>query len=242
MKFFFLTTAFLLGLTLVAKTQNSNLRFGIHIGYDSYQLGDLESLEQDLASNMIPRESLYPVKVLPNYMDIGVDLSAVFNEFVFGVQYTFRSTGSRYHLGDYSGEASINSVLNGNFLSLYGKLNIISALDRSFRTYMGVAPQYFWGTYDLDQFLNIQNRRAEMTTNFTTNGMGAEYFLNVEQELGIINLSVKLGYFLTISSGLYYDGERVYSSSDDTNGFSVDWGGLRTSFGIMFNLNKVSSE
>ena len=240
MKKIILTLAFSFMPLLSAIAQVHDVRIGIQVGYNSYQLYDLKEMDRYVASS-VPGQLLFPVHEFPDYGSFGLEVSAIFKGYVVGLQYSFHSTGSRYDYSDYSGEAGLNSVLNGNFLGISWKVPIVSSKDHSRRFYGGIASNYIWGTYTINQFINVSNFNTSASTDFKTRGIGTEPFFSVEQSLGRLVVSFDFGYDVTISSRLLFQGKPVAAVSNGNGEASVNWDGLRMSLGVMIKLGKKSS-
>lgn len=215
--------------------QNDGLRIGFQTGYNSYELNGLEEFNQSILRNSTVGQFASPVQQFPSHMNIGFSASFAFKRAVIGLEYNLLSTGSRYHYKDYSGEAGLDTILKGHSIALTGKLKFNSANNSKLRAYAGFKPNVIFGTYDIEEYIRLENSETSSDLELDTRALGAGLFLSVEHDIRFFTLFVDAGFDITLTSGLYYNDKQVYT--DGTTQTNVSWSGLRTSIGILLHLD-----
>ncbi len=235
-KYHLIITVFIYGFTVQSlSAQSSDIRFAVYTGYNSYNLEEVREFERQLSS-WFPLQLLEPVETLPNFYSYGLSITYKRVLKILGVNYSFHSTGSRYHYSDYSGETGFDTILKANFLGVIGAYKLFTVGENIFNVYGGFSPKFTWGVYDISQYLHSWDFSSEETSEFTTRGLNTEMFIKSEKELGPIIIFLKSGYDFTLLSRVYYEGERDFLIGGPDDKSFVDFSGFRINFGLGLNI------
>jgi hypothetical protein len=219
-------------------TGSCQLIISANTGQGSYSMGDMKSLQNQIAS-------AYPViphtgPSFPSYWFYDVNLKQRFkNNFLFGASFSSGSTGGRVYYSDYSGEIGSEQMLSfqsyqltlgfqkrffGGHLILEGDLRPgITATDLNWKSYINV------GTY------------SEDTKEFKSQNFVVQPTFTVGGRFGIIGVQGFTGYNLTVVSGQLNEVGNPNYLTINNQKLHADWSGLRMGAGLSLYLNEAEN-
>lgn len=233
-KLLILIFLFFVPLEFVGAQQFTDLRAGLHLGYNSYSLKEFKSFENESVSAL---QQLVPMKTMqsyPNRGSLGASLNFIYRGTENGIKYMFHSSGSRHHYGDYSGEIGLDAIMTSHALT--GETSFrINLSDNAWRMFMGLAGTNHFGTYRLEDFLNSEESMTTNSMNLRFHAFTLEPFVKFHHEFGQHIVLFKVGYDIDIFSSVYYDNEAVYFTSNN-NKAKAEMAGLRAEIGYQIRL------
>jgi len=217
--------------------QFSDIRAGLHLGYNSYSMEEFKSFEKESVSAL---QQLVPVETMqsyPNRGSLGVSLNFLYRGTENGIKYMFHSSGSRHHYGDYSGEIGFDAIMTSHAITGETSLRINSP-DHAWPLFMGLAATNHFGTYRLEDFLISEQSVTRSSMNFRFQTFTVEPFVKFHREFGQHIVLFKVGYDINIFSSVYYNKETV-SFSSNNNRAKAEMTGFRAEIGYQIRLESL---
>ena len=215
-----------------AYSQNFNLN--ANAGYGTFYLSDLKNFQKDITFST-PINEKTVIEFPGNfYYSFSTDFK-IKKQHIFGLDFSYYTTGARNHIADYSGEYKLDMIVKGYDLSAHYKrlLTSISKLDLYFQFNIGVI---FSSLNILEEF-EIYN----VTTTSSENNLKGTSFI-VEPRI-VLNYPVYKSILLNLNLG--FEGglnSKLYNTEDNTelefngNNVRMNWSGIRSSIGLSYSF------
>lgn len=210
-----------------AKSQVMN--FGIHGGYGYYNLEDIKSL-QTIMLSAVKLPGLKAVEVFPDNIYYGFSIGSSANSRkIYGMEFSYFTTGGRNHLADYSGEYKADIIVSG--YQMGPKFEDYYLQTGRFRMGLKLAGGVLVSVLKVDERLTVFNEELSADKLVMISpGWFAEPSLKF-----LFNLPDGLN--INFSGGYSFNENGKLRTKDGKSNYAADWSGIRTSIGINYNFN-----
>src|SRR6056297_194524 len=212
----------------------TDVRAGLHLGYNSYQMGDFKYLESGIVSDL---QNLVPLKQLQNYPmrgSLGASINFIHRGLENGIKYMFHSSGSRHHYGDYSGEIGLDAIMTSNAISGETSYGLNSSA-KVWRMFLGLAATNHFGTYRLEDFLVLEQSMTKNSNKLRFHTFSIEPFIKIHREFGQHIALFKIGYDFHFFSSVNHNEGPVFISSN--NKAKAEITGFRAEIGYQIRID-----
>jgi hypothetical protein len=120
------------------------------IGYGSYQLDNIKSLQQSMLNNYELKET----DCFPNYITHSVSLGYGTERHHFGSNFSYLTTGGRVQRADYSGSYTIDMIINGYRLGAFYRNYIKTGLP-PLSIYLQLSPGVLFSNLEINERVNV---------------------------------------------------------------------------------------
>jgi len=219
---------------MVSLPMQGGINFDFESGLATFDMTLMKELNKDICSSL-PFEA----KIVSNfepYFYWKPSVSVLDDVWIYGLTYSFQSSGSRVSVGDYSGEYRMDLRVQSNNIGGFMGAKLVSKkyFQTMARFEMGILYSKFsmaehleltdyWNTYDHIDAKGV-NMYAEPSVRFYVGIKTIALFLN-------------LGYQFQLDKEALYVGTKDYSLTDNHGrNLSVNWSGLRLGLGLSIRL------
>lgn len=205
-----------------AYTQGWSLEYAI--GFGTYQLDDIKSLQQSMLNNYGLKET----DCFPNYITHSVSVGFITGNHHFGGNFSYRTTGGRLNRADYSGSYTVDMIVNGYRLGGFYRYYFNTGFS-PLSIYLQISPGVFFSSLEILEQINIYSESAQETKEL--NGVGI-YF---EPTIGV---KYRFKHWVHFSLGGGYEGNYLGTmkvSGRETQ-IESNWNGVRLYGGLIFVL------
>jgi hypothetical protein len=227
-------------LNFVAFGQHSVTFFGT-ISYNSYAMGDLEGIQNELLNDMndlnIPAEI---TESFPTYFGYEFGFLIPVSDtagstFSIGGFVEHTSTGGRIHYQDYSGE--VGSDQYAVETSIGTMIDYQIKLSEYFNLGLNFAIGYSVSSLSITSYLQIGEESTEDELNFSSYSFSFEPGIMPSMYLWGLSFGISLSYLIYIPSSLEFD---QYSEAHLINQFgdevNINWSGFRLGLQVRASL------
>jgi hypothetical protein len=194
------------------------------LGYGSYQLDNIRSLQQSLLQN-------YKLKVtdgFPNYITHSVSLGYDTGRHHFGSVFSYLTTGGRVHRADYSGSYRIDMIMNGYRLGVFYR-NYIPTGFAPLSIYLQASPGVLFSNLKINEQVNIYSESAQEDTKLKGVGIYLEPTIGAKYRFtNWLQFSLGGGYEFDFLGKMKLSGQETPIESN--------WSGVRLYGGLIFVL------
>jgi hypothetical protein len=211
------------------------------IGLGFYFMSSLK----DYQGKRIEALSPIPAKIVtefPPYINYKAFISfpGSDNRTRFRFYYGFQTTGSRISLADYSGNLTLDMVVNGHMLGAE-----FEAFSTPVFKVIKLKGYLCFGTtttiLKMDDHLEVGNEKQDASYTFYSHGIDIEPGLRATYKYKKIEFGVSLGYLQDAVLYFYMKGNKQVKLGYDSEHFTYPgWSGIRTGLEISVNLSSKS--
>lgn len=200
--------------------------FEYSVGYGSYKLKDIRSLQNSLINHY----GLEVTDQFPNYITHTISSDYAVGSSKRGISLSYLTTGGRLDRADYSGSYTVDMVLNAYRLEAYYRYHFY-IVSPALKLYCQVGTGAIYSTLDFSEQITIYSESTEELNNlrglgiFLEPSLGASYRLN-----NLISFTIRGGYEADFLGSLRLNGSRTT--------MKAHWNGLRVYGGIVLNWQK----
>jgi len=193
------------------------------IGYGLYNMSSLKGFQKDILNNY-QNINLKTVDSFPPFFNYQMQITnKISSRINLGIFFEFLTTGGRNTVSDYSGEFTIDQVVNGYNAGILIEGKILEKQMKNL--YFVCQLSAIYSTLLYKQYLKLGDQTNLRSDNFSSLGIGLEPGVAYEIISSFVNIRLKLGFNTNLSQNFHLDG----NSSAKMNIYP-DWTGLR--FGI----------
>ena len=209
--------------------------FSVNAGYGSYNMGDMKSLQAQIASSYPVSPQLNPS--FPSYWFYELDTRWLFQrKFFFGVNLATGSTGGRVYYSDYSGDIGSDQLLSfKTFQFTFGFQKQV--LDKYLTVEGDVKPGITFTNLTLNSY-NSFDLSSKTTSEFRSQNLTLQPTIGLSSRIGFFGIHGFAAYNLTVAAGALHAASNANSlklnSNEDAH---ADWSGLRVGGGVSFYIN-----
>jgi hypothetical protein len=223
--FFILTTltVFLTGTVLSAQT----VSFSAGTGAGTYNMKQLRDLNEVLQGEM-PFETRI-VSDFPPFLYYSASFRVRVNNFRYGLEYSYLTTGSRVSAKDYSGEYLLDMTLNGHSAGLSAGYVIPSSGKLEF-SFSGVAGVIFTRLRINENLVVLENQALDTRLRARSKAPYAGPVIGMSYPAGIFDFGLNAGFLFQITKGNFTltDGnEGILMNPSTGKGVGPGWDGFR---------------
>ena len=149
--------------------------FEYSIGYGTYQLDDIKSLQHSMLNNYGLKET----DCFPGYLTHSVLLGYDTKRHHFGSNFSYLTTGGRLHRADYSGSYTIDMIVNGYRLGAFYRYYINTGFS-PLSVYLQVNPGVLFSSLEIKEQVNVYSESAQETTDLKGVGIYFEPTIGVK--------------------------------------------------------------
>lgn len=236
--FFILTTlmVFLSGRGLYAQT----VSFSAGAGTGTYNMKQLSDLNEVLQEE-VPFETRI-VSDFPPFLNYSASFKVRVNNFRYGLEYSYFTTGSRVSAKDYSGEYLMDMTLNGHLAGMSAGFVVSSSgkLEFAFSGVMGVI---FTRLRINENLVVLENQILDTRFNAQSKAPYAGPVIGISYPAGVFDFGLNGGYLFQITKGNFAltDGnEGILLNPSTGKSVGPGWGGFRVGLtaGVRFGGKK----
>jgi hypothetical protein len=194
------------------------------IGYGTYQLDDIKSLQRSMLNNYGLKET----DCFSNYITHSVLLGYDTGHRHFGINFSYLTTGGRLNRADYSGSYSVDMIMNGYRLGLFHRYYNNTRFPRIF-TYSQIGAGVLFSSLKIEEKVNVYSESAQETSNL--NGVGIYFEPTIGAKYRFTNrlhFSLGGGYEADLLGTLKFSGQKTQ--------FKAHWNGFRLYGGLTYIL------
>ena len=234
MKKYSLTVIF--SLLLIGLLQ-AQINLSARVGYGFYSMSSLKTYQDKQLENLgeIPAQI---VSNFPPYINFKAFISFQRKDYRtrFRFYYGYQTTGSRISLKDYSGELTLDLVVNGHMVGTE-----IEAFSTLIFDKIDLRGYFCLGTTTsiLKMYNNLEVGEEKLNESyiFYSHGLDVEPGLRATYKYKKLDFGLSLGYFLDGTVYFYLKGNRdVKLGYDENNLVRPSWDGLRLGIEVSVNL------
>lgn len=223
--FFILTTltVFLTGTVLSAQT----VSFSAGTGAGTYNMKQLRDLNEVLQGEM-PFETRI-VSDFPPFLYYSASFRVRVNNFRYGLEYSYLTTGSRVSAKDYSGEYLLDMTLNGHSAGLSAGYVIPSSGKLEF-SFSGVAGVIFTSLRINENLVVQENQIPDTKLRARSETPYAGPVIGISCPAGVFDFGLNAGYLVQITKGKFAltDGtEGILLNPSTGKSVGPGWDGFR---------------
>ncbi len=204
--------------------------FEYFLGYGTYQLDDIKSLQNSMLNNYGLKET----DCFPGYITHTVSLGYDTKRHHFGSNFSYFTTGGRLHRADYSGSYTVDMIVNGYRLGAFYRYYNNTALS-PLSVYLQVNPGVLFSNLEIKEQVNIYSESAQETTELKGVGIYFEPTIGVKYRFtNWVQVILGGGYEVDFLGTMKISGQETQIESK--------WSGLRLYAGFSFILpTKINS-
>ncbi|MCU0343101.1 MAG: hypothetical protein MUF28_04690 [Ignavibacterium sp.] len=219
----------------------SHVKLFTIISYNNYSMDGLKQQQNELLNGIlqqnIPAEitesypAYYGFKIgflIPLKDDIKSTLS-------IGSSIQHGSTAGRIHYQDYSGELSIDQLVN--YTGIGAMIQYESHYSSNFNLGYNLSINYMLSSLSNELYLQVGNETQNEILDFSSSSFGIEPEIIPSYQLGLLQIGASLSYLIYISSDLEYDDVSeaflVYENGDRVK---INWNGFRIGAFVSISL------
>lgn len=194
------------------------------IGYGSYQLDNIKSLQQSMLNNYELKET----DCFPNYITHSVSLGYDTGRHHFGSNFSYLTTGGRVHRADYSGSYKVDMIMNGYRLGVFYR-NYITTGFSPLSIYLQISPGVLFSNLEINEQVNVYSESAQETTELKGIGIYLEPTIGAKYRFTKwLQFSLGGGYEFDFLGKMKLSGQKTQIESN--------WNGFRLYGGLIFVL------
>jgi hypothetical protein len=213
---------FLLYYPILAYSQGWSIEY--FIGYGTYQLDDIKSLQHSMLNNYGLKET----DCFPNYIIHSFSLGYSTKRHHFGSNFSYLTTGGRLHRADYSGSYTIDMIMNGYRLGAFYKY-YISTRFPPLTIYLQISPGVLFSHIEIIEKVNVYSESAKETIELNGVGIYSEPTIGAQYHVrDWMRFSLGGGYEVDFLGTMKLSGQETQIESK--------WNGLRLYAGVIFIL------
>ena len=198
--------------------------FEYSIGYGSYQLDDIKSIQSSIPGNYELKET----DCFPNHITHSIALGYDTGRHYFGSNFSYLTTGGRLHRADYSGSYTVDMIMNGYRLGAFYRHYINTGFS-PLSIYLQISPGVLFSSLEIKEHVKVYSESAKENTELKGFGIYVEPTIGVKYRFSnCLQFSLGGGYEVDFPSKMKYSGQEA-----DTEAF---WDGFRLYGGIIFVL------
>ena len=217
-KFYKILFLFLFILYQNTCAQDNSVKAGL--GYGFYSMAGLKSLQSEI-SNELSGINLKAVQSFPPYFNYEFQYThKVSQKINIGLFFEFLSTGGRNIISDYSGEISVDQIVNGYNLGFLFERAILENKISNF--YFTFQISLIYSTLQVKESLKLYGNTASQLSEFSAVGLGIQPGFSYEIISSPIILRTSLGFHAGISKDLTAKDNSMLSL-----GQKAEWTGFR---------------
>lgn len=196
-------------------------------GTGTYNMKQLKHLNEVLQGEM-PFETKV-VSDFPPFLNYSASLKVRVNNFRYGLEYSYLTTGSRVSAKDYSGEYLLDMTLNGHSAGLSAGYVIPSSGKPEF-SFSGVTGVIFTGLRIDENLVVLENQVIDTRFRARSNAPFAGPVIGISYPAGVFDFGLNAGYLFQITTGNFaltdgYEGVLLNPSTGKSVG--PGWDGFR---------------
>jgi len=198
--------------------------FEYSLGYGTYQLDEIKSLQHSMLNNYGLEETDY----FPGYITHSVLLGYDKKRHHFGSNFSYLTTGGRLQRADYSGSYTVDMIVNGYRLGAFYRYYFNTRLPRLF-VYLQVNPGFVFSSLEIKEQIIVYSESAQKTTYLKDIGLYFEPTIGVKYRFtNWVQFSLGGGYEVDFPGKL--------KISEQETQIETKWSGLRLYAGLTFIL------
>jgi len=195
--------------------------FDYSIGYGTYQLEDIKSIQHSMLNNY----GLRDVDCFSGYITHSVALGFVTGHHHFGSNFSYLTTGGRLHRADYSGSYTVDMIMNGYrlgaFYRYYIKIGFLPLY-----VYLQLSPGALCSNLRMEERVNVYSESAQEITKLKSVGMYIEPTIGAKYRFtDWLHFSLGGGYETDFGGTLKLSGQNTQ--------MKARWNGLRLYGGLI---------
>jgi len=205
-----------------AYTQGWSIDYSI--GYGTYQLDDIKSLQHSMLNNYGLKET----DCFPNYITHSVSLGFITGRSYFGSNFSYLTTGGRLNRADYSGSYTVDMIMNGYRLGPFYRYYINTEFSPLY-IYLQLGSGVMFSSLKMEEKVNVYSESAQETNKLK--GVG----IYLEPTIGA---TYRFTDWLHFSFGGGYEADLLGTlklSGQETQ-IKAHWNGFRLYGGLTFIL------
>jgi len=203
---------------------SQGLSFEYSIGYGTYQLDDVKSLQHSMLNNYGLKET----DCFPNYFTNSILLGLVTGNSHFGSNFSYLTTGGRLQRADYSGSYTVDMIVNGYKLGAFYRYYLKTEISPLF-FYLHFSSGVLFSNLKMKEQINIYSE--SVTESYKLKGVG----IYIEPNIGLKYLLTNK-ICLLVGAGSEADFFGTMKLSEKKTNIKSHWNGFRFYSGIIFIL------
>lgn len=198
--------------------------FEYSIGYGSYQLSDIKSIQHSMTGNY----GLKATDFFPNHITHSFALGYIKERNYLGSNFSYITTGGRLHRADYSGSYTVDIIMNGYRIGIFYR-HFINTRFSSLSLYLQVSPGILFSRFKLNEQVDIYSKSAQENTEMKGFGLYLEPTIGVKYNFSnYLQFSLGGGYEVDFHNKMKYSGKET--------DIKALWNGFRLYGGLLFVL------
>lgn len=198
--------------------------FEYSLGYGTYQLDDIKSLQHSMLNNYGLKET----DCFPGYITQSVLFGYDTKRHHFGFNFSYLTTGGRLHRADYSGSYTVDMVANGYSLGTFYRYYINTGFP-PLSVYLQISPGVLFSSLEIQEHVSVYSESAQETSKLK--GVGI-YF---EPTIGV-KYSFTNWLHFSLGGGYEVDFPGKMKLSEQETQIESNWSGFRLYTGLIFIL------
>jgi hypothetical protein len=226
-----------LGISMI-RANSQALEFGFQTGIGTYFMKGLRDI-----NNSVTRGLPFDTKLIadfPAYFYYRPSMIIRFNNFSFGLIYSFQSTGSRISAKDYSGEYRFDMKVNSNTPGIYCEFKLSTEDKFNFNIYSIIGPSY--SNLEIKEYFNIGDT---VLTNSKYKFKAQNYYfepgINFQVPVKAFSFGLTFGYLIQFGNQAFYTGndkKNILINTKSQVSVKPDWNGIRVGLSVFYNIRK----
>jgi hypothetical protein len=223
-------------LFLLAFSCFAQLRVNFSMGYGTYQMKQLSSLQESIANE-------FPIKgktiSYPGYINFegGIFYDTRIN-LTAGLTFGYGSSGARTYYGDYSG--SIFFDQRANYHTVLASVGYIQKLHKNYRIHWEVHPGVTFTNLEFRSVQKIGYSGSEDDYHFKSKNLTIQPTVTLLKKIGRFGISGFAGVNLNLIKGKLMSKEHkdAWLIDDNNKNVEADWSGIRIGASLNFYFEK----
>ncbi len=219
----------------------SHVKLFTIISYNNYSMDGLKQQQNELLNGILQQN--IPAKITESYpayygFKIGFLIplkNDIKSTLSIGSLIQHGSTAGRIHYQDYSGELSIDQLVN--YTGIGAIIQYESHYCSNFNLGYNLSINYMLSSLSNELYLQVGNETQNEILDFSSSSFGMEPEIIPSYQLGLLQIGASLSYLIYISSDLEYDDVSeaflVYENGDRVK---INWNGFRIGAFVSISL------